>query len=62
MDIAELRDRLSEIKQMGFVVSLRRSDTGIGYTLETLLGLEENNFKTPDFGDTERTHKWIVHA
>lgn len=47
---------------MGFVVSLRRSDTGIGYTLETLLGLEENNLKTPDFGDTERTHKWIVHA
>lgn len=53
MDIAELKDRLSNIKQMGFVVSLRRSNTGIGYTLETLLGLEENNLKTPDFGDIE---------
>lgn len=38
---------------MGYVVSLRRGNTGIGYTLETLLGLEENNLKTPDFGDVE---------
>lgn len=53
MDIAELKDKLSEINQMGYVVSLRRSNTGIGYTLETLLGLEENNLKTPDFGDVE---------
>ena len=53
MDISEVKDRLSEIKQMGFVVSLRRSNTGIGYTLEILLGLEENNLKTPDFGNIE---------
>lgn len=53
MDIAELKDKLSEINQMGYVVSLRRSNTGIGYTLETLLGLEENNLKTPDLGDIE---------
>ena len=53
MNIAELKDKLSEINQMGYVVSLRRSNTGIGYTLETLLGLEENNLKTPDFGDIE---------
>ncbi|MDE0017489.1 MAG: MvaI/BcnI family restriction endonuclease [Candidatus Poribacteria bacterium] len=43
MDIAQLKDKLSEINQMGYVVSLRKSNTGIGYTLETLLGLEENN-------------------
>jgi hypothetical protein len=53
MDIVELREKLSEIKQMGYVVSLRRSNTGIGYTLETLLELDENNLKTPDFGDIE---------
>ena len=53
MDIMPLKDRLSEINQMGYVVSLRRGNTGIGYTLETLLGLEENNLKTPDFGDVE---------
>ena len=53
MDIVELREKLSEIKQMGYVVSLRRGNTGIGYTLETLLELDENNLKTPDFGDIE---------
>ena len=45
--------RLSAIKQRGYVVSLRRGNTGIGYTLETLLGLDENNLRTPDLGDIE---------
>jgi hypothetical protein len=53
MDIVELKDKLSEINQRGYIVSLRGGNTGVGYTLETLLGLEENNFKTPDFGDVE---------
>jgi hypothetical protein len=53
MNMAELKDKLSVINQMGYVVSLRNGNTGIGYTLETLLGLEENNLKTPDFGDVE---------
>lgn len=53
MDIIQLKDRLSEIKQMGFVVSKRKGNTGIGYTLETILGLKENNLKTPDFGTIE---------
>ena len=58
MNIAELKDKLSEINQMGYVVSLRKGNTGIGYTLETLLGLEENNLKTPDFGDLElKSHR-----
>ena len=53
MDIAELKDKLSEINQKGYIVSLRKGNTGVGYTLETLLGLKENNLKTPDFGDVE---------
>lgn len=53
MDIAQLRERLSKIKQRGYVVSLRRGNTGIGYTLETLLELGENNLRTPDLGDIE---------
>ena len=58
MNISYLKDKLSEINQMGYVVSLRKSNTGIGYTLETLLGLEENNLKTPDFGDIElKSHR-----
>ena len=53
MDIAQLREKLSEIKQRGYVVSLRRGNTGIGYTLETLLELDENNLRTPDLGEIE---------
>lgn len=53
MDISELKDKLSEINQMGYIVSKRKSNTGIGYTLEILLGLKENNLKTPDFENIE---------
>ena len=53
MDIMQLKDKLAAIKESGYVVSLRKSNTGIGYTLETLLGLEENNLKSPDFGEIE---------
>ena len=53
MDITELKDKLSEINQMGYVVSKRKGNTGIGYTLETLLGIKENNLRTPDFENIE---------
>jgi hypothetical protein len=33
---------------MGFVRSLRRGDTGIGFTIETLLNIPENNRGEPD--------------
>ena len=33
MDIAELKDKLPEISQMDYIVSLRKGNTGIGYTL-----------------------------
>lgn len=53
MDLLELKEKLSEINQMGYVVSMRRGNTGIGYTLESLLGLKENNLKGPDFDSIE---------
>ena len=53
MDITQLKEKLSDINRMGYVVSLRKGNTGIGYTLETLLGVEENNLRTPDFGNIE---------
>ena len=43
MQIEELKNKLAEIKKMGFVDTLRCGNTGVGYTLETLLGVEENN-------------------
>ena len=45
--------KLKALRQRGYVASLRRGDTGIGYTLESLLGISENNLKLPDFGSVE---------
>lgn len=57
MEVEILRAKLQKVKEMGFVVSLRRGNTGIGYTLETLLGIAENNIKLPDFGTIELKSK-----
>lgn len=55
----KLKDQLSEIHQRGYIVSLRGGPTGIGKTLETLLGVKENNLKSPDLGNIELKCKRI---
>lgn len=57
MNIKTLETKLQEIKNKGYVVSLRKGNTGIGYTLETLLGITENNIKLPDLGSIELKSK-----
>lgn len=47
-DFDEFVQRLQAVKKMGFVESHRRGNTGIGKTLEDLLGIEENNIPGPD--------------
>jgi hypothetical protein len=49
----ELIQGLKELKEKGFVKTHRSGDTGIGKTLEDLLGIEENNIQGPDGEDTE---------
>lgn len=44
-----IKEKLKEIKEKGFIKSLRKDNTGIGYTLETLLKIKENNLGEPDF-------------
>jgi len=39
----QIIQKLSKIKKMGYVKSKRNGPTGIGYTLETLLKIKENN-------------------
>ena len=53
MDIDQLIEKLSEIEQMGYVETLRNGNTGVGYTLEELLGIKENNLQIPDLGKIE---------
>lgn len=42
-----------KIKECGWVQTHRSGPTGIGKTLEDLLGIPENNIDGPDFGDYE---------
>jgi len=49
----ELTALLRGIGQRGFVPSLRSGDTGVGYTLETLLGIKANSRRAPDYKGIE---------
>lgn len=42
-----------KIKELGWIQTHRSGPTGIGKTLEDLLGIPENNIDGPDFGDYE---------
>ncbi|WP_265348079.1 MvaI/BcnI family restriction endonuclease [Candidatus Azobacteroides pseudotrichonymphae] len=53
MTLEEIQDRLVAIKAQCFIKSLRKHSTGIGKTLETLLGITENNIPLPDLGEIE---------
>ena len=50
MRLSELRERLQRLNDEGFVPTERSGPTGIGHTLETQLGLSENNLPIPDIG------------
>ena len=56
--IDALKMNFSIIKDMGWVKSLRRGPTGIGYTFESLLGKCEDSLVIPDFDGIEiKTHR-----
>ncbi len=42
-----------KIQSMGWIKTHRSGNTGIGKTLEDLLGIAENNYQEPDFGEYE---------
>lgn len=48
MNLTQLKARLVKIKKMGFIQTHRAGNTGIGKTLEDLLGIKENNIPLPD--------------
>ena len=51
MTFSEIVDRLKYLKQTGFVKTHRSGPTGIGKTLEDLLGITENNIPGPDLNE-----------
>lgn len=50
---AELLDKLEGIARRGYLRTLRKGDTGVGYTLETFLGIDANSSKKPDYKGIE---------
>jgi len=51
--IDEFISAFNNIKQMGWIKTHRSGNTGVGKTLEDLLGIPENNLQEPDFGEYE---------
>ncbi|MDP4180114.1 MAG: MvaI/BcnI family restriction endonuclease [Bacillota bacterium] len=49
----EFKTAFRQIKALGPIETHRDGDTGIGKTLEDLLGIKENNASRPDFGEYE---------
>ena len=53
-----LEQEFESVRNMGWVKSLRNGTTGVGYTFEKLLGLQENSLAFPDFYNIEiKTHR-----
>lgn len=53
MEYREFKRKIAQIRDMGYVQSHRKGPTGIGKTLEDLLGITENNIAGPDFATYE---------
>lgn len=53
MNLEEFKEKFKEIMNRGYIPSLRKGNTGIGQTLEQLLGLDENNIAGPDLEEIE---------
>jgi len=53
MNLEEFKQKFQELRNKGFVKSLRKGPTGVGLTFETLMGVEENNLALPDIDGVE---------
>jgi hypothetical protein len=53
LTLEKFRKAFGEIRELGFVQTKRRGPTGVGHTLQELLGVREDNIALPDFHDAE---------
>ena len=51
--VLELQQKAKDIFNQGWIKTLRAGDTGVGYTFESLLGIEANSSKEPDYKGIE---------
>jgi hypothetical protein len=50
MTLDELTRKIEKLKDLGWIRSYRRGNTGVGHTMEGLLGYGENPLALPDWG------------
>tara|TARA_R110002074_G_C12329771_1_gene647757 strand:- start:123 stop:815 length:693 start_codon:yes stop_codon:yes gene_type:complete len=48
VNLSSVKAKLRLVNKLGFVESMRKGNTGVGYTLEFLMGIEENNSSGAD--------------
>jgi hypothetical protein len=53
LTLKKFRTKFDLLKEKGWVKSKRKGPTGVGKTLEQLLGIKENNIALPDLGSVE---------
>ncbi len=53
MKLDEFTEKFQKLRARGFIKTTRSGPTGIGHTLETELGIKENNIASPDLGEIE---------
>lgn len=51
--ILEIQTYIKDIYQTGWIKTQRAGDTGVGYTFESLIGIEANSSKEPDYKGVE---------
>jgi len=52
-EVLELQDDIRNIYNNGWVQTRKAGDTGVGYTFESLIGIEANSSKEPDYKGIE---------
>ncbi len=63
MQLSDFIKKFKELKAKGFIPSTRSGPTGIGHTLETYLGLKENNIALPDLVEAEiKAHRSDINS
>ncbi|OQX01216.1 MAG: hypothetical protein BWK80_60425 [Desulfobacteraceae bacterium IS3] len=63
MNLEEFIEKFRKLKAQGFIPSTRKGPTGIGHTLETYLGMTENNIALPDINEVElKAHRTNVNS
>lgn len=58
LTLEQFRKKFTDLRGKGWVKSKRKGPTGIGQTLEQILGMKENNVAFPDLGKIElKSHR-----